>query len=222
MKDKSLQDLLQESATALGIQITEEASSLLFSYMEELRLWSPKIDLIAQTDPIEILRKHILDSLAVVPLIPPRAQILDLGSGAGLPGIPMAIVLIQSPVALLEARRKRVSFLKAVARSLKLKNLIVYEGRAEILAQDQHLHKSFDVAITRATWNTEQFLQFAAPFLRSGGRAISMKGPKEENVIESGENSKERLGFCLKEYREYILPFGQEKRRLLTFVKSEQ
>jgi 16S rRNA (guanine527-N7)-methyltransferase len=220
MHSKMPSHLLTEGAKNLGLQMSDEITSHLITYIEELLRWSPKIDLISQTDPTEVIRKHILDALAVVPHIPEGAAVLDLGSGAGLPGIPLAILLTKSPITLLEARRKRVSFLKTVARDLQLGNLSICEGRAEILAQEHSLHQAFDVAVTRATWDTKQFLHFAIPFLQRSGLAIIMKGPgnPKEHLREELEKCP---GFRLKEQRDYSLPFGEEKRKLLIFVKSE-
>lgn len=219
MNERISTHLLTEGTKVLGIQLSDETNSRLITYIEELLRWSPKIDLISQTDPAEIIRKHLLDSLAVAPCIPEGAAVLDLGSGAGLPGVPLAILLTQASISLLEARRRRVSFLKTIARNLKLENLSIYEGRAEILAQEPSFHEVFDVVITRATWDTKQFLHFATPFVRRRGVAMIMKGPRNPKD-HNDEGSEESSGFLLKEQREYSLPFGQEKRRLLMFAKS--
>lgn len=218
MNDTVPLPLLMEGAKVLGIQLSPEASSRLSMYIEELLRWSPKIDLISQTDPAEVIRKHILDALAVVPHIPEGAAVLDLGSGAGLPGIPLAVLLTQSHMTLLEVRRKRVSFLKTIARNLRLKNLTICEGRAEILAQKHPLRQAFDVVVTRATWDTEQFLRLATPFLRKSGVTIIMKGP--ENPKDHHRDAREEFpGFRLQEQRAYSLPFGREKRNLLIFAQ---
>lgn len=221
MNSKVPVHLLVEGAQSLGLHLAKDVASNLALYIEELRRWSPKIDLISQTDPAEIIRKHILDSLAVSPYIPEGATILDLGSGAGLPGIPLAIFLTKSPVTLLEARRKRVSFLKTVARDLRLENLTIYEGRAETLAHEQQLRSAFAVVVTRATWDTEQFLHFSTPFVQKEGIAIIMKG---SGISNAGNQEKEdsHLAFHLREQREYALPFGKEQRKLLIFMKTEE
>jgi 16S rRNA (guanine527-N7)-methyltransferase len=216
MLEQALIDLLNDGAKALGLELSEEALARLSLYIEELLHWSPRIDLVSQRDPAEIIRKHILDSLAAAPHIPEDSSVVDLGSGAGLPGLPIAILLPQVRMTLLEVRRKRVSFLRTVARAIKLPHLTVEEGRAESLASEPRLRNIFDVAITRATWNTETFLRYTASFLREKGIAIAMKGPMECQEASSGEqigNSFfQLLGRC-----EYQLPFGQERRRLLIF-----
>src|SRR5262245_42605624 len=144
--------LLDHGARNLGVELTEKVLAQFSTYLEELILWSQKIDLVSQTDPLAIIRKHFLDAIAVIAYLPQALSILDLGSGAGFPGSPLALSLPQISVTLIEARRKRVSFLKHIARKLKLQNLVIYEGRAEKLAQESALRDSFDVVITRATW----------------------------------------------------------------------
>lgn len=221
MNSKVPVHLLVEGAQSLGLRLAKNVASHLTLYIEELLRWSPKIDLISQTDPAEIIRKHILDSLAVSPHIPEGATILDLGSGAGLPGIPLAIYLTKSQVTLLEARRKRVSFLKTIARDLRLENLTIYEGRAETLAYEQQLRGAFAVVVTRATWDTEQFLHFAAPFVQKTGLAFIMKGPRISNT-HNQKKEDNHPAFHLREQREYALPFGKEQRKLLIFTKTAE
>ncbi|MGE0681846.1 MAG: 16S rRNA (guanine(527)-N(7))-methyltransferase RsmG [Candidatus Binatia bacterium] len=209
---------LHEGAKNLEVELTDEALSQFSIYLEELLFWSPKIDLISQTDPALIIRKHFLDSIAVIPYLQKAASILDLGSGAGFPGIPLAIVLPQTFVTLIEARRKRVSFLKHVARRIAAKNLAIREGRVEELTRDSPLQEAFDVVITRATWKISTLLKFACPFLRMRGKVLAMKGPRSND--ESPELSVVEGEFIPINCYDYVLPFGSEQRRLLGFCKN--
>src|ERR1051325_10413786 len=111
--------VLTEGATRLGVPLSDAAVTQLMLYLDELLRWSPKIDLVSQTDPKEIVRKHFLDSLAVIPFFAEQTTLLDLGSGAGFPGLPIAMALPHSSVSLVEVRRKRVNFLKEVIRKSK-------------------------------------------------------------------------------------------------------
>lgn len=212
-------DLLRRGASDLGIELTDHALTQFSIYLEELLFWSPKTDLIAQTDPTLIIRKHFLDSIAVVTYLKETAAILDLGSGAGFPGIPLAIALPQTSVTLLESRRKRVSFLKEAARKIHLPNLTIYEGRAENLAENQLLQKAFAAVITRATWDITDILRFATPFLHESGRVFAMKGPLIEK--SSGELEKIQTGFRLIDKHSYTLPLGHEQRQILIFSRQK-
>jgi 16S rRNA (guanine527-N7)-methyltransferase len=210
--------LLQEGARNLGVELTDKALARFSTYLEELLFWSPKSDLISQTDPAAIIRKHFLDSIAVITYLPKDAFILDLGSGAGFPGIPLAIMLPQTSITLIEVRRKRVSFLKHVARSIGVKNLAIHEGRVEELARDPHLQEAFDIVITRATWNIPTLLEFARPFLRERGRILAMRGPRNNDDSPLRDIANEKFPYI--GHHSYTLPFGSEQRNLFVFGKN--
>ena len=177
-------------------------------------------NLISQADPETIIRKHLLDSLAVSPLIPPNIRLLDLGSGAGFPGLVLAMVQPARNVVLIEARRKRVNFLKETVRKTQSKNVRICEGRAEILADQASLQNSFAVVISRATWSLKEFLSLAHPFVADRGIVISMKGPKGEQELQRLGDFPQTLGFSLRNLHEYALPFGEERRKALVFAKK--
>lgn len=139
------------------------------SYLETLLLWRRRISLIATSDPLEVVENHILDSLQVAPWVGGRRRLADIGSGAGLPGIPLAIAAPHLNVVLVESRRRKASFLRAVRRETDLSNVEVFEGRAEDLAE------SFDVVISRALGPMRTFLDLAETLLLPGGLAIAMK-----------------------------------------------
>lgn len=213
--------LLTEGAGQLGVYLSAAAISRLTIYLEELLRWSPKIDLVSQIDRGEIIRKHFLDSLAIVPLLTERSHLLDLGSGAGFPGLPIAIVLPHLQVSLLETRRKRVNFLKEVTRKLKATNIIVYEGRAEIFAQHQDFLNNFSAVITRATWDVSTFLLLSCPFLQAEGIAIAMKGRHAEQELHALANASLSPHFVLQHRHRYMLPGMGEQREALVFLKAE-
>jgi len=211
--------LLIEGARILGSQLSSKELVCFSLYLEEIARWSKIADLVSQTDPAIIIRKHILDSLAILPLLPPATRLLDLGSGAGFPGLVLAILRPSLQVFLLEARRKRANFLKDASRKMRLANVAVYEGRAEVLCEEEPLKASFDFVITRATWGLEDFLRLAEPFLVANGLAVALKGPQAEQDIPALEPRLRKGGFCLKEQHAYLLPYGEEKRQALFFAK---
>jgi len=211
--------ILIEGAAQLGVPLSEAAVTQLMLYLEELLRWSPKIDLVSQTDPKEVIRKHFLDSLAVVPFLSEKMMLLDLGSGAGFPGLPIAIALPQSSVTLVEVRRKRVSFLKEVVRKIKAANVTICEGRAEVLAANPSLYGKFAVVITRATWEVGIYLRHAVPFLEKTGIAIAMQGPRLGPQNFHTETLENVPSFRLSTSHEYSLPFGSENRCLLIFTQ---
>jgi 16S rRNA (guanine527-N7)-methyltransferase len=220
MIERSQVSLLEEGATHLGVDLSPEVMTLLYVYLQELLRWTPVIDLVSQNDPELIIRKHFLDSLAISPLIPSECGLLDLGSGAGFPGMVLAMLHPQRMVSLIEARRKRVSFLKDIARKTKLNNICVYEGRAQDLAKAVSLRGAFSVVVTRATWDLKTFLHLADPFLRIGGTALIMKGPQVKGELVDITESAKTIGFVLQKIHEYMLPFGKELRLAVLFTKE--
>ncbi len=211
--------LLSEGARLLGVQLPADAPSKFDIYLEELRLWSKIVRLVSRPEPEVVIRKHILDSLAVSPLIPPHSRLIDLGSGAGFPGLALAIAIPSLKVTLVEVQRKKANFLKEVIRKTGVANTSVYEGRTEELAKEESLKASFDIAISRATWSLEEFLRIAFPFILPDGLTVAMKGPQVDRELFGLDRQLPNIGFCLKKRYPYTLPFGQEKHETIVFEK---
>ncbi len=221
MIDQSHIDTLTEGGHELGIFLSDDTISSLAVYLETLQRWSKTTDLVSQPVPEIVIHKHILDSLAVSALLSPQCRFIDLGSGAGFPGLVLAMAERERDAVLLEPRRKRANFLKDVVRIARLKNVAVYESRAESSAKEQDLRESFDAVVTRATWDIETFLSFAEPFLKDRGVALAMKGKKGEPELENFSRS-ENIDFIYLEKHEYILPLGTESRYVYAFRKNVQ
>jgi 16S rRNA (guanine527-N7)-methyltransferase len=217
MLTQAQEHLLTEGARILGVNLDDTHLAHFSLYLEELRHWAKVTHLVSQTEPELIIRKHFLDSLAVAPLLSSGSQLLDLGSGAGFPGLILAILSSSRAVVLIEARRKRANFLKTVTRLMKLQNVIIYEGRAEILAKEPPLRNMFDLVMTRATWSLPEFLQLAHVFVREEGLLIAMKGPQGEKELSDATAILHNLGLCFIESHKYNLPFGLEQRQALIF-----
>lgn len=217
MLDKH-QTLLREGAAQFSFTLTEEIVTQFATFIQEIQRWSNIANLLSQTDPETLIRKHILDSLALLPWIPEGRRVLDLGSGAGFPGLSLAIVKPDLSITLIEARRKRANFLKESIRKLKLRNVKAYEGRAEDLSQKKDLQAAFDIVMTRATWNIPLFLSLASPFLCPHGAALAMKGPKlATELLEISDKIKE-FGFSHTSTKSYTLT-ENEKRNIAFFTK---
>jgi 16S rRNA (guanine527-N7)-methyltransferase len=218
MIDQSHIDTLTEGAHELGICLSDDTISSLTVYLETLQRWAKTTDLVSQPAPEIVIHKHILDSLAVSALLSPECRFIDLGSGAGFPGLVLAMAERERDAVLVEPRRKRANFLKDVARMARLKNVSVYESRAESSAKEQDLRESFDAVVTRATWDIETFLSFAEPFLKERGVALVMKGKKGEQELMN-YNAHPSLVFSFSHRYDYMLPFGHEGRHVYVFRK---
>lgn len=218
--DRDALSLLLKGADFLNLSLSPKTLSILGLYLDELQRWAPVFNLVGQHDTITVIQRHILDSLAISPLLPSQGSFVDLGSGAGFPGFILAAAEPTREFLLVEARRKRANFLKQVTRSTGIKNIRVHEGRAEHLSKQRGMVAAFHVVTTRATWSTPQFLSFSAPFLRKGGIALSMQGPLKGGTGWRTNTHFETLGFYQVIAHNYSLPFGEGDRRAVVSRKQ--
>jgi 16S rRNA (guanine527-N7)-methyltransferase len=212
----NLPDALTELARAahtVNVPLSAAAIGGFQRYVEILLFWRKRLSLTAAASPLAIVQRHVADSLSVIRFIRAGDRIADLGSGAGFPGVPVAIVCPYASVFLIEAKRRKASFLREVARAVALHNVRVIEARAEQLPNE--LLATFDIVVSRAVWRVTQFLDISKGLLKDQGLAISMKGPKgrSESIDSIG-------GFSPVETVEYLLADGT-RRFLLVYRKDE-
>jgi len=188
---KEWSDMIVEGARALDIDLTSDHTRQFAVHAAELLRWNQKINITAITDPLEIAVKHFLDSLPAVRLLPPKATLLDIGSGGGFPGLPLKILSPSLSITLIDASRKKVSFLKHIIRTLKLENIEALHMRAEDLAADARYVNRFDVIISRAFSALEHFFKLALPLLAEVGVMIALKG----DVVNDELNDLQGRGF---------------------------
>lgn len=210
--------LLSQGAARLAVPLSQTTLKRLCVYLQELQRWSRIVNLVSSADPQTVIHKHMLDCLALVSQLAFEGRLVDLGSGAGFPGLVIAMVDSNRPIDLIEARRKRANFLKAVVRKLELRNVAVYEGRAEDLLQREQFRVAYRAAVSRATWNLRRFLSLAQGFVDRNGWAIAMKGPGVEDELR--QTPAQTCPFVLHARYDYTLPLGTESRTLLTFAKK--
>jgi 16S rRNA (guanine527-N7)-methyltransferase len=176
-------DLLLIEAKKIGITLTQEQTEQFTSFLNLLQKENEEINLTAITETKDIILKHFVDSISVVPFIPKNAlSIIDVGSGAGFPGIPLAIVRPELLVTLLEATTKKVNFLNKVIETLRLKNVKTLNARAEEAGQDLRFREQFDVVLARAVAETKVLAEYTLPFVKIGGFVIAQKDATE-NIV---------------------------------------
>lgn len=185
--------ILQGAAAAFGLSLTSGQLETLGRYRELLLDWNERINLTAITDPAAIVTHHFLDSLACLLAVPPdrrgAARVIDVGSGAGFPGIPLAIALPDWQVTLLEATGKKVRFLEEAARTLQLGNAHALQGRAEEVAHLTAYRGRYDIATARAVAALPTLLEYCAPFLRPGGLLLLPKKGDLSEELEAGRRA---------------------------------
>ncbi len=178
--DVTVESVLAEGANAVGAQVADDALVRLVKYLELLMKWNERINLVGTRDPIEMARRHVVDALAVVPHIPPGDQrVVDVGSGAGLPGAVLAIVRPEVTVVAVEPIRKKHSFLAAVRREVPAMNFDPRAMRVEDLPASE---LGFDVAVSRATFALDEWLRRGLELVRVGGLVIGMEGAEEMDL----------------------------------------
>lgn len=187
---------LKQDALSFGIFLSDEQLSQFYTYYEMLIEWNEKINLTAITDFDEVLKKHFLDSLSIGRILKQDSlvSILDIGTGAGFPGIPIKIAFPNTEITLMDSLNKRVNFLNEVINTLGLDKIKAIHGRAEDFAKKGILRENFDVCVSRAVANLSSLSEFCLPYVKVGGKFISYKSEKAMDELELSQNAISILG----------------------------
>jgi 16S rRNA (guanine527-N7)-methyltransferase len=188
---------------------------------QELLAWNTRVNLTAITDPVEVLLKHFLDSLALLEVSQAeRVRVLDIGAGAGFPGLPLKIARPQWDLVLLEATGKKVAFQRHVIEMLSLSAIEAIHGRAEEIAHQPAYRGSFDLVTARAVAALPVLLEYAAPFCRVGGRILLPKKGELAAELEQGQRAAQALGLVFKADQRVTLPGLADGRRILIWEQA--
>ena len=212
----NLKQILTEGAKDLGISLYESQLDLCFVYLTELKKWNQKINLTAIRDDGDIVIKHFLDSFSFIKGFAPveGLKLLDMGSGAGFPALPLKIAIPGISVTMVESVKKKTAFLRHIIRTLRLTGAEVSDKRTEELPTS--LYSIFDVVTARAFADIGTALAVGKPFLKSEGIIVLSRGPEEK--ISEQELSK--AGFVLERRIELTLPHSDYKRAIWVFRKA--
>lgn len=223
MEDRCVRERLQAGLERLGVAADGVTLDRLARYHALLTEWNARIDLTAVLEPEEMVDRHYLDSAAplALGLIPQGACVIDVGTGAGLPGIPLCILRPDLRVTLLDAQRKRVTFLQAAIEALDLPAQAVHM-RAEDAARDEAHRETYDVAVSRAVAATPTLLELTLPFVRVGGRAIAWKGPGLQAELEQARRAAHLLGGALEGVLDAPVPGRDWQHVLLVCAKRQK
>jgi 16S rRNA (guanine527-N7)-methyltransferase len=199
---------LLESSRSFGIELSAVQLDAFDTYLSTLLDWNRRINLTSVTDAAEIAALHFLDSLACLSAwrVDANVCVTDVGSGAGLPGIPIAIARPDLRVTLLESTRKKCRFLEEVIARIPLPLVSVDCRRAEEAGRDQGTREAFDIATTRAVSELAVVAELCLPLIKLGGAALIMKGPRIESEIARAENAVTTLGGEVEYARPFALP----------------
>jgi 16S rRNA m(7)G-527 methyltransferase (EC 2.1.1.-) len=189
-------ELMEAAFENEGISLDMEKYNKFINYMDMIKEWNEKINLTAITDELDMVKKHFIDSIKCYRFkeFKNLNKIIDIGTGAGFPGVPIKIVDKEKSITLLDSLNKRIIFLKEVIDKLQLKNIDSIHGRAEELAQNVEYREQFDGVVSRAVANMAVLAEFCLPYAKVGGYFIALKGPAVESEIDDARNAIGTLG----------------------------
>ena len=203
----------------LGINLSEIQLKQFYNYMNLLIEWNKKINLTAITEPDEIILKHFVDSLTISKYISDGTNVVDVGTGAGFPGIPLKIVRQDVDITLLDSLQKRINFLDEVINELNLEKITTVHSRVEDFGKNKKYREEFDIATSRAVANLSTLSEYLLPLVKVGGKVISMKGSLIQEELENSKNAIKILGGQIEKVDEFDLPNSDINRNIVLIDK---
>lgn len=212
----------------INIEISDDQINCFEKYYELLIEKNKVMNLTAITDKEDVIVKHFIDSIALIPYlldkginINNKLKIIDIGTGAGFPGLPLKIMMPDVKFTLLDSLNKRVSFLNEVIDELKLKDIEALHGRAEDYASDSKYREKYDICVSRAVANLSTLSEYCIPFVKENGFFISYKAGESEEEINNSKNAIKILGGKINKVEEFILP-GTDASRVFVFIRKQE
>lgn len=210
---------MQEYSNEMGILLNEKQINQFYTYMNLLLEWNKKINLTAITKPEEIILKHFIDSMTIVNNIEKNARLIDVGTGAGFPGIPLKIIREDIEVTLLDSLNKRIIFLKEVIKRLSLTKIEAIHSRVEEFGKNKKYRESFDYATSRAVANLSTLSEYLIPLVKLEGCCISMKGSEIKEEVQQSKKAILLLGGKVEEIKKFQLPKSDIDRNVIIIRK---
>ena len=206
----------------IDIEIEEEQLKKYFKYINLLLEKNKKINLTAITELDDIILKHFIDSMTVLKHIKECRRLVDVGTGAGFPGIPIAIMRPDLQITLLDSLNKRIIFLDEVVKELDLKNIKTVHGRAEDFGQNMINREKYDIAVSRAVANMTTLSEYMIPLIKVGGKCIFMKGSEIEKELEDARFAIKELGGKIINIDNFKLPDTDMERNVISIEKVKE
>ena len=215
---------LENGCQELGIQLNGQQKEQFIKFYEYLIEKNKVMNLTAITEFDEVVEKHFLDSVSLTKQMDLHQplKVLDLGTGAGFPGIPLKIVFPELEITLMDSLNKRVLFLQDVISSLQLQDIEAVHGRAEEAARNKKYREGFDLCVSRAVANISTLSEYCLPFVKIGGSFISYKSSTIEDELEDGKKGIAILGGKVKDVYKFTLPDSELQRSFVVIQKEKK
>ena len=221
----NFEKMLFEEAKKNSIILDNDQINKFIKYKELLKEWNNKINLTAITEDKQILMKHFIDSLEVVKYINKNSNVIDVGTGAGFPGVVIAIYFKGDiKITLMDALNKRIDFLEEVIKELNLLNIEIVHARAEEFGQKEKYRESYDYAVSRAVAPLNILLEFDIPFIKVGGKCLLLKGTKLNEEIQKSNKALEKVNSKITNIYKYnyILDGEEYNRNIVEITKEKE
>lgn len=210
---------LTKLASKIEIELSLDETEKLYKFMYLLLEWNEKINLTAITEPEDIILKHFVDSITIKKYIKSENKVLDMGTGAGFPGIPLKIISSDTYFTLVDSLNKRIIFLNEVCDKLKLDKIENIHSRAEELAKNKKYREQYDVVTSRAVARLASLVEYMLPFVKVGGRCICMKGSNVDEELIEAKKAINVLGGEIEKVDKFLLPNSDIERNIVIIKK---
>lgn len=204
----------------IDVELTEKQVKQFYNYMNLLIEWNNNINLTAITEPKEIILKHFVDCATINKFID-KNKVLDIGTGAGFPGIPLKIIRDDIKIVLVDSLNKRINFLNEVIKELNLKNIETVHARAEEFGRNKKYRQKFDIATSRAVANLSTLSEYMIPLVKINGRCICMKGKEIKEELKDSLNAIKVLGGKVENVEEFELADNDINRSIIYILKEK-
>lgn len=219
MEEKEFKEKLKKNALAIDVELDDEMLNQFYQYKNLVVEWNEKINLTAITDDFEFIIKHFVDSITINQYIQPNKTIIDIGTGAGFPGIPIKILNKDNKVVLFDSLNKRIKVLEDIIEKINLENIELIHGRAEETFKNVKYRERYDVAVSRAVAGLNVLAELMLPAVKVGGICICMKGNNAESEIDEAKRAIKLLGGEIVKVDKIVLPELRLERNIIIVKK---